>query len=383
MATILSIESSCDETAVAILKDKKELLANIVSSQIDTHQLYGGVVPELASRLHVQNISIVLKEALAKAHLSIDEIDAIAVTKGPGLVGSLHVGIQAAKTLALYTQKPLIGVHHIVGHIYANALVNEIVYPCLCLVVSGGHTELVYMEDEMQFKVIGTTLDDAVGEAYDKVGRVAHLPYPGGPIIDRLSKQGKPNYSLPKPMDDESYHFSFSGLKSAVINLAHRIEQRHETLNVEDLAYSFQHAALDILVEKTMRAAKAYQVKQIMLAGGVSANSLLREMFQEAAKKENISLSLPPLWCCTDNAAMIAMAGSIMYDYQMFSSLDLSVKPGIDIELESRGGIDHGDQRAWNIWEKKFSYLVNCQKQRVFKIRRFAVIFHTLQTLPI
>lgn len=342
MAIILAIESSCDETAVAILKDKKDLLANVVSSQIDTHTLYGGVVPELASRLHVQNISVVLKEALHKAHLSIEDIDAIAVTKGPGLVGSLHVGIQSAKALALYTQKPLIGVHHIVGHIYANALVSEIVYPCLCLVVSGGHTELVYMKDEMEFKVIGTTLDDAVGEAYDKVGRVAHLPYPGGPIIDRLSKQGKPSYSLPKPMDDDTYHFSFSGLKSAVINLAHHIEQRHETLNVEDLACSFQHAALDILVEKTMRAAREYPVKQIMLAGGVSANSLLRQMFQEAAQKEDILLSLPPLWCCTDNAAMIAMAGSIMYDHEMFAPLDLSVKPGMDIELESIGGMNYG-----------------------------------------
>lgn len=331
MAIIMSIESSCDETAIAILKDKKELLANVVSSQIDTHQLYGGVVPEIASRMHVQNISYVLKEALDKANISIEDIDAIAVTRGPGLVGSLHIGMQCAKTIALAYQKPLIGVHHIAGHIYANQLVGEMKFPLLALVVSGGHTELVYMKDHLDFEVIGSTLDDAIGEAYDKVGRVIKVPYPGGPEIDRLAKIGNPIYPLPKPKDDNSFDFSFSGLKSAVINLVHKYNQRGEEINKADLACSFQNVALGVLVEKTAKAALAYNVKQIIVAGGVSANSKLREDLTLAAKDIDVELILPPLWCCTDNAAMIAMAGSYMYDNKQFSDLDLSVKPSIQL----------------------------------------------------
>lgn len=331
MAVILAIESSCDETAIAILKDKKELLANVVSSQIDTHKLYGGVVPEIASRMHVQNISYVIKEALSQANITLNDVDAIAVTKGPGLVGSLHVGIQAAKTMALAYSKPLIGVHHIAGHIYANELNKEMVFPLMALVVSGGHTELVYMKDHLDFEIIGTTLDDAIGEAYDKVGRVIHVPYPGGPQIDRLAKHGKPSYPLPKPMHDESYHFSYSGLKSAVINLVHRLDQKGLEVNKEDLACSFQEAALGILVEKTLRAAKEYHVKQVVVAGGVSANSKLRADLEKAFENEDIELVLPPLWCCTDNAAMIAMAASYMYDKQLFSSLDLSAKPSLPL----------------------------------------------------
>lgn len=327
MAIILAIESSCDETAVAILKDKKELLANVVSSQIDTHKLYGGVVPEIASRMHVQNISYVIKEALNASHLTIKEVDAIAITKGPGLIGSLHVGMQAAKTLALAFNKPLIGVHHIAGHIYANQLVTDLKFPLMALVVSGGHTELVYMKDHLDFEIIGTTLDDAIGEAYDKVGRVIHVPYPGGPQIDRLAKLGQPIYPLPKAMDDKSYNFSYSGLKSAVINLVHNLDQKGIEVSKEDLSCSFQEAALGILVEKTLRASKEYRVKQVIVAGGVSANSKLREDLKKAFAQESIELVLPPLWCCTDNAAMIAMAGSYMYDLQDFASLDLSAKP--------------------------------------------------------
>ncbi len=334
MSYILAIESSCDEMSVAILKDKRELLCNVVASQIDTHRLYGGVVPEIASRMHVECVSTVLKTALNEAQIDMKEIDAIAVTKGPGLVGSLHVGMQAAKTLALAYHKPLIGVHHIAGHIYANELVEDIEYPCLCLVVSGGHSELVYMKSEFSFEVIGQTLDDAIGEAYDKVGRVLHLPYPGGPVIDRLARAGKHTYALPLPLNDESYHFSFSGLKSAIINLCHNATQRGEEIIPEDFARSFQDVALDVLISKTIKAAKDYNVKEIIVAGGVSANSGLRE---KLTKESPIKVLFPPMKYCTDNAAMIASAGRIMFENQHFSSLDLSVKPSYDLEEESVG----------------------------------------------
>ena len=254
MSLILAIESSCDEMAMAILKDEREFLSSVVASQIDVHAMYGGVVPEIASRKHVECVSLVLKETLNKANVTIDEIDAIAVTKGPGLVGSLHIGLQAAKTIAMAYHKPLIGVHHIAGHIYANNYVQNIIYPSLCLVVSGGHSELVLLKAPFKFEVIGQTLDDAVGEAYDKVGRVLNLPYPGGPIIDKMAAKGNHTYNLPVPLDDESYNFSFSGLKSAVINLNHKAMQRNEEINQEDLAASFQDVVLSVLVNKTIRA---------------------------------------------------------------------------------------------------------------------------------
>lgn len=334
MSLILAIESSCDEMSVAILKDKRELLCNVVASQIDTHRLFGGVVPEIASRMHVECVSTVLKTALNQANVDLSMIDAIAVTKGPGLVGSLHVGMQAAKTLALTYHKPLIGVHHIAGHIYANELVEDIEYPCLCLVVSGGHSELVYMKSEFSFEVIGQTLDDAIGEAYDKVGRVLHLPYPGGPVIDKMAKEGKHTYQLPLPLNDDSYDFSFSGLKSAVINLTHNAAQRHEEIIAEDLACSFQEVALEVLVSKTIKAAQDFDVKEIIVAGGVSANSGLRQMLNE---RSPIKVLFPPMSYCTDNAAMIASAARIMYEHQCFSTLDLSVKPSYDLEAESIG----------------------------------------------
>lgn len=334
MSLILAIESSCDEMSVAILKDRRELLCNIVASQIDTHRLFGGVVPEIASRMHVECVSTVLKTALLEAQIDMHDLDAIAVTKGPGLVGSLHVGMQTAKTLALAYHKPLIGVHHIAGHIYANELVEDIVYPCLCLVVSGGHSELVYMKDEFCFEVIGQTLDDAIGEAYDKVGRVLHLPYPGGPVIDKMAALGQHNYHLPLPLNDETYNFSFSGLKSAVINLCHHASQKGEQIVPEDLACSFQEVALEVLVSKTLKAAKDYQVKEIIVAGGVSANKGLRD---KLTKESPIKVLFPPMKYCTDNAAMIASAGRIMYEHHMFAPLDLSVKPSYDLEKESVG----------------------------------------------
>lgn len=336
MSLLLAIESSCDEMAMAVLKDKREFLSSVVSSQIDIHALYGGVVPEIASRKHVECVSIVLKETLSKANVEMKDIDAICVTKGPGLVGSLHIGLQVAKTLSLMYQKPLIGVHHIAGHIYANLYENDIIYPALCLVVSGGHSELVLMKKPFSFEVIGETLDDAVGEAYDKVGRVLNLPYPGGPVLDKMAAVGQPSYRLPKPLDDDSYNFSFSGLKSAVINLVHNSEQRNETINPEDLAASFQKVVVETLVEKTVKAVQAYGVHQVMVAGGVSANKGLRtKMIEAIAQLDNVKITMPPMKCCTDNAMMIALAGKVMYDHQQFSDLSLGIKPSLDLELES------------------------------------------------
>lgn len=344
MSLILAVESSCDEMAMAVLKDEREFLASVVASQIDIHALYGGVVPEIASRKHVECVSLVLKETLNKANVSIDEIDAIAVTKGPGLVGSLHIGLQAAKTIAMAYHKPLIGVHHIAGHIYANNYNQEMIYPSLCLVVSGGHSELVLLKAPFEFEVIGMTLDDAVGEAYDKVGRVLNLPYPGGPVIDKMAAAGKHSYDLPVPLDDDSYNFSFSGLKSAVINLNHKANQRKETINHEDLATSFQDVVLEVLVNKTIRATKAYGVKQVMMAGGVSANRGLRNAMSEAVSKlDGVELLLPPMSCCTDNAMMIALAAKQMFDLKMFSDLSLGIKPNLDLENESVSEVkNHG-----------------------------------------
>lgn len=342
MSLILAIESSCDEMAMAVLKDKRDFLASVIASQIDVHALYGGVVPEIASRKHVECVSLVLKETLKKANVSIEEIDAIAVTKGPGLVGSLHIGLQAAKTIAMAYHKPLIGVHHIAGHIYANNYNQDIEYPSLCLVVSGGHSELVLLKAPFEFEVIGETLDDAVGEAYDKVGRVLNLPYPGGPVLDKMASLGNNTYDLPVPLDDDSYNFSFSGLKSAVINLNHKAYLRHEEINKNDLAASFQNVVIISLVNKTIKAAKAYNVKQVMMAGGVSANRGLRNAMNEAVSKlDNVELLLPPMSCCTDNAMMIALAAKEMYDLQIFSDLSLGIKPNIDLQQESVSEVKH------------------------------------------
>ncbi len=339
MSIILAIESSCDEMAMAILKDDREFLSSVVASQIDIHASYGGVVPEIASRKHVECVSVVLKQTLQDAKITMDEVDAIAVTKGPGLVGSLHIGLQVAKTLSLAYKKPLIGVHHIAGHIYANNFQDTIQYPSLCLVVSGGHTELVLLEKPFTFKVIGMTLDDAVGEAYDKVGRVLNLPYPGGPVIDKMAQHGEASYTLPKPLDDKSYNFSFSGLKSAVINLAHNYNQKGEEINKENLATTFQSVVIETLVDKTIMATKEFNVKQVLLAGGVSANQGLRNAMKVAIDKiDGVELCMPPMKCCTDNAMMIALAAKPMYDAKVYSNLDLAIKPNLNLENESIGG---------------------------------------------
>lgn len=307
---ILAIESSCDETSVAIVEDGKNVLCNVVYTQIEVHKLYGGVVPEVASRRHIEKITYVIDAAMKEANLSYDDIDKIAVTSTPGLIGSLMVGVNAAKTIALAYNKPIIMVNHIHGHIYANYLESDFEFPLIALVVSGGHTELVLMKDHFEFEILGETLDDAVGEAYDKVARVVEVGYPGGPILDKMAKEGSPTYPLPHvKLSKDSYDFSFSGLKSAVINLHNKCKMKGECLNYNDLAASFQDAVIDVLVSKTSRAAQEYNAKQVLLAGGVAANSGLRAKMKEEMERINVLLTVPSFKNCTDNAAMIGVAG--------------------------------------------------------------------------
>ena len=331
---ILAIETSCDETAVAIVKNGRELIANAVSSQIDSHKRFGGVVPELASRHHVENITMVIEEAFHESGLTMEDMAAVAVTEGPGLVGALLVGVNAAKALAFAYDKPLIGVHHIAGHIYANRLIEEFEFPLLSLVVSGGHTELVLMKDHGKFEIIGETRDDAAGEAYDKVARILDLPYPGGPKVDQLARQGEITIDFPRAwLEEGSFDFSFSGLKSAVINMVHNAKQKKEELKREDIAASFQASVVDVLTEKTYRAAKEYQVKQVIVAGGVAANQGLRKQMEEKFSKEKVNVYFPPLFLCTDNAAMIAAAGSVAYEQGHRADWSLNANPGLDLEL--------------------------------------------------
>jgi len=323
---IMAFESSCDETSVSIICNGSEEIATVVLSQMDTHANFGGVVPEVASRMHIENITMVIEECLNKSGLSMDDIDAIAVTYGPGLIGSLLIGLQAAKTLAYLYNKPLVPVHHIAGHIYANNLVKPLEFPLIALVVSGGHTELIYMPEDYVFNKIGGTLDDAVGEAYDKVARVVGLPYPGGPLVDKAAHEGEPTYKLPVPLDDESYNFSFSGLKSAVINLVHNEEQRGNKINSNDLCASFQHDVVYILTKKTMHALKQYNVKNLIVAGGVAANKGLREELTKVCAENNINLTVPVMKYCTDNGAMIGAAGYYAYKSGRIAKLDLNAK---------------------------------------------------------
>ncbi|HJV16454.1 MAG TPA: tRNA (adenosine(37)-N6)-threonylcarbamoyltransferase complex transferase subunit TsaD [Bacillales bacterium] len=331
---IMGIETSCDETAVAIIKNGREVVANVVASQIESHKRFGGVVPEIASRHHVEQITIVLEEAMNQAGIRYQELDGIAVTEGPGLVGALLIGVNAAKALAFAHNLPLVPVHHIAGHIYANRLVTEMKFPLLALVVSGGHTELVYMKEHGHFEVIGETRDDAAGEAYDKVARTLNMPYPGGPHVDRLAHVGNPTIDLPRAwLEEGSYDFSFSGLKSAVINTVHNAEQRGEVIQPEDLAASFQASVIEVLVKKAERAVDEYGVKQLLLAGGVAANKGLRKALEETfGDKADVELVIPPLSLCTDNAAMIAAAGTVMFERGKRAELSLNANPGLDIE---------------------------------------------------
>ncbi len=328
---ILAIESSCDETACAIIKNN-ELLANVISSQIEIHQKYGGVMPEIASRLHLENILVVINEALHKANISLDDVSAFAVTRGPGLIGALHVGLQAIKTLSLIYNKPIIPVHHLAGHIYANEFVKPLNFPLLAVVVSGGNTELVYMKEHLSFEIIGETKDDAIGESFDKVARVLGLPYPGGVAIDKLAKLGKHTYSLPTPLKDGSLNVSYSGLKTAVINLVHKEKQNGLEININDMAKSFQDTAINELLIRVKKATSIYNIKQVVLAGGVSANSYLRSEISRMYENSGIDVIIPPLWCTTDNAAMIAKVASYLYDRNVFSDLSLGADPSWKIE---------------------------------------------------
>lgn len=328
---ILAIESSCDETSMAIVKNGKDVISIVINTQISTHENYGGVVPEIASRMHAENITIVLDETLKKANMKIEEMEAIAVTYGPGLMGSLLVGVEAAKTLALLYNKPLIAVNHLAGHIYANNLENDMKFPLLALIISGGHTDIVYMEDDYKFKVLGATLDDAIGEAYDKVARVLGLKYPGGPNVEKMALNGKPSYKLPVPMNDESLNMSFSGLKSSIINLVHNETQRNKTINKEDLACSFQSVATDQLVRKLELAIKQTDIKNIIIAGGVSANQYIRQEVTKLAQKYDANISVPKLLYCTDNAAMIGAAAYPLYLKKEFANLDLNANPGEEL----------------------------------------------------
>ena len=327
---IMGIETSCDETAVAILKNGTEVLSNVVASQIESHKRFGGVVPEIASRHHVEQMTIVLEEAFDKADVTWEQINAITVTEGPGLVGALLVGVNTAKALAFAKQKPLVGVHHIAGHIYANRLEKEFTFPLLALVVSGGHTELILMREHGDFEVIGETLDDAAGEAYDKVARMLKLPYPGGPLVDKLADEGVASITLPRAwLEEGSLNFSFSGLKSAVINTIHNAEQRGENITPADIAASFQASVVEVLTEKTYRAARNHEVKQVIVAGGVAANKGLRKALIERFAETNTPLLIPPIQLCTDNAAMIAAAGTIAFEQGKRSGWDLNANPSL------------------------------------------------------
>ena len=323
---ILGIESSCDETSCSIVKNGREDIATVISSQIDIHKNYGGVVPEIASREHVKNITIVIEECLDKANMKIEDIDAIAITYGPGLIGSLLIGLEAAKTLSFIYNKPLIPVHHIAGHIYANSLEKAMKFPLLALVVSGGHTELILMKDHYQFEKLGGTLDDAIGECYDKVARVIGLEYPGGPKVDKLAHEGIVSYDLPIPLRDDSYNFSFSGLKSAVINLNHKLNQRGEEINRANLASSFQKVAIESIIIKTKKAIIDNDIKNVIVAGGVAANQGLREEITKLTKELGVELSIPQMKYCTDNGTMIAAAGYYAYKIGRRADLTLNSK---------------------------------------------------------
>ena len=324
---ILAIESSCDETAAAVVKNGRTVLSNVINTQIAIHTEYGGVVPEIASRKHIENINPVIREALKEADVTLDDITAIGVTYGPGLVGALLVGVAEAKAIAFATDKPLVGVHHIEGHIAANYITNlNLKPPFLCLVVSGGHTHLVHIKDYKKFEILGKTRDDAIGEAFDKVARVIGLGYPGGPKVDKLAKEGTPNITLPKTRF-ENLDFSFSGIKTAVINLHHKTPD----INKADLCASFEKTVTEELLFNTLKAAKELNINKIALAGGVSANSYIRKSF-ENLKNQGYEIYYPEMKLCTDNAAMIASAGYYNYINGKISDLTLNAIPNLKLE---------------------------------------------------
>lgn len=330
---VLAVESSCDETSVAVVENGREVYSNIIASQIDTHKKFGGVVPEIASRQHVEAINTVLKEGLDQAGVKLSDIDIIAATKGPGLIGALLVGLSAGKALALATGKPFVGVNHIVGHVCANYIsFKDLEPPFIGLIISGGHTYLIEVKDYVDFTLHGRTVDDAVGEAFDKVARSLGLSYPGGPVVDALAKKGKESIKFPRVMiKEDNYNFSFSGLKTAVLNYLNSTRLRGEEIVVEDVCKSFQEAVVDVLLEKSFRLAREKNMDKIVLCGGVSANSRIREAFEERGSKENIKIFYPELKLCTDNAAMIASAAYYEYragkvDEENFANPNLGLK---------------------------------------------------------
>ena len=331
---ILAIESSCDETAAAVVKNGREVLSNVISSQIDLHTLYGGVVPEIASRKHIEKINQVVEQALSEANMTWDDITAIAVTYGPGLVGALLVGVSFAKALAFALKKPLIGVHHIEGHISANYIENkELEPPVMCLVVSGGHSHLVKVKDYGEYEILGRTRDDAAGEAFDKVARAVGLGYPGGPKVDKAAKEGNPHaMECPRAkVGGSAYDFSFSGMKSAVLNYINQAAMKGETINVPDLAASFQNAVVDVLVSRAVLAAKEYGFDKLAIAGGVASNSALREGMKQACEKEGIKFYYPSPIFCTDNAAMIGAAAYYDYINGARAGWDLNAVPNLKL----------------------------------------------------
>lgn len=330
---ILSFESSCDETSVAVIKNGKEILSNIIATQIKSHQRFGGVVPEVASRHHVEEVTHCIDLALNEAKVTYDDLDAVAVTYGPGLVGSLLIGIMAAKTVAFAHNLPLIKSNHLAGHIYSANLVADLKYPFMALLVSGGHTEIVLVRAPGEFETLGDTRDDAVGEAYDKIGRVLGINYPAGKQVDEMAAKGKDIFDFPRAMvQEDNLDFSFSGLKSSFINRVHHADQIYEELNKDDLAASFQGAVLDILSNKVFRALKQHPVKQLVVAGGVAANQGLRQRLKDDIEKRNLDMDLifPPLRLCGDNAAMIGAIAQIQYDKKDFADLTVNADPSLD-----------------------------------------------------
>ena len=329
----LAVESSCDETAVAVLKNGREILSNVINTQIELHKKFGGVVPEVASRKHIENIDVVLEEALTEANITLNDIDHIAVTYGPGLAGALLVGLYHAKALAFTLNKPLVGVNHIEGHVSANYIEHkDLKPPFITLIVSGGHTHLVEVKDYGEYEILGRTRDDASGEAFDKIARAMGLGYPGGPIIDRLAKQGNKNaIDFPRAFLDDGYDFSFSGLKSSALNYLNAKKMKNEEIVVEDVCASFQEAAVEVLSKKAIKAAKEKGYATIALAGGVASNSALREKITELGKKNNIDIKYPPLILCTDNAAMIGCAGYYNFINGRIHDMSLNAVPNLKI----------------------------------------------------
>ena len=328
---ILAVESSCDETSVSIIRNGRDDIATIINSQIDVHTKYGGVVPEVASRLHLENITMVINECLEKANMKLEDMDAFACTYAPGLLGSLLVGVEATKALSFIYNKPLIATNHMMGHIYANMIGNDLTYPLISLIVSGGHTDLILMKSEDSFEYLGQTLDDAIGEAYDKVARILDLPYPGGPNVEKYALEGKESYKMPQILNDDSYNFSFSGIKSHCNNLVHNEHQRGNEINKNDLACSFQSCVTRHLVEKTKKALLDYNIKTFLLSGGVAANSYIRNSLKEMCDSIGVEMHMPEKRYCTDNAAMIGAAAYVLYKHKKFAPLSVNAQSHITL----------------------------------------------------